>query len=134
MAKASVLRVNMNLVPTVPSTSRSSKRTSHALLLYALTLSHHVFPFYSAWSTLLTKCLLTKLTNPSETLDSLLQPSPPHNLQSDTSSCSPTYTNIVSFNNNDIDIGTFHGYNTQDHTDDLNSTSQSSSLGLVLCY
>ena len=48
MAKASALRVNMNLAPTVPSTSRARTSTSHAPLLYALNLSHHVLPPYSA--------------------------------------------------------------------------------------
>ena len=44
MAKASALRVNMNLAPTVPSASRSHTGTSHAPLLFALNLSHHVLP------------------------------------------------------------------------------------------
>ena len=62
MAKASALRVNMNLAPTVLSTSRARTSTSHAPLLYALNLffdcwwalfgnrtaennlSHHLFP------------------------------------------------------------------------------------------
>ena len=48
MAKASALRVNMNLAPAVPSTSRSRTHTSHAPLLYALHLSHHVLPPCSA--------------------------------------------------------------------------------------
>ena len=48
MAKASALRVNMNLAPTVPSTSRARTSTSHAPLLYALNLSHHVLPPYRA--------------------------------------------------------------------------------------
>ena len=48
MAKASALRVNMNLAPTVPSTSRARTSTSHAPLLFALNLSHHVLPPYRA--------------------------------------------------------------------------------------
>ena len=48
MAKASALRVNMNLAPTVLSTSRARTSTSHAPLLYALNLSHHVLPPYRA--------------------------------------------------------------------------------------
>ena len=45
MAKASALRVNMNLAP---SASRARTRTSHAPLLYALDLSHHVLAHYRA--------------------------------------------------------------------------------------
>ena len=48
MAQASALRVNMNLAPTVPSTSRARTSTSHAPLLFALNLSHHVLPTSSA--------------------------------------------------------------------------------------
>ena len=56
MAKASALRVNMNLAPTVLPTSRArtspptikKTSTSHAPLLYALNLSHHVLPPYRA--------------------------------------------------------------------------------------
>jgi len=45
MAKATALRVNLNLAPSIPSTPRPPKRKSHAHLLYALNLSHHVlFP------------------------------------------------------------------------------------------
>ena len=44
MAKASALRVNMNLPPTVLSTSRARTSTSHAPLLYALNLSHQSCP------------------------------------------------------------------------------------------
>jgi len=46
MAKASALRVTMNLPPTIPSTSLSSTPNSHAPLIYALNLSHHVLPPY----------------------------------------------------------------------------------------
>ena len=49
MAKASALRINMNLAPTVPSPSRTRTSTSHAPLRYALDLSHHVLPPYSAY-------------------------------------------------------------------------------------
>ena len=48
MAKAFALRVNMILAPAVPCKSRSSTCISHAPLLYALNLSHHVLPFCSA--------------------------------------------------------------------------------------
>jgi len=48
MAKASALRVNLNLAPTVQSPSRSRTSTSHAPLLCALNLSQHVLPPYSA--------------------------------------------------------------------------------------
>jgi len=44
MTKASALRVNMNLAPTVLSTSRTRTSTSHAPLLYVLNLSYHVLP------------------------------------------------------------------------------------------
>ena len=39
MARASALRVNLNLQPSAPSA-----RTKHAHLLYALNLSHHILP------------------------------------------------------------------------------------------
>ena len=42
MAKATALRVNLNLAPSIPSTPRPPTRKSHAHLLYALNLSHHV--------------------------------------------------------------------------------------------
>ena len=42
MAKATALRVNLNLAPSLPSTPRPPTRKSHAHLLYALNLSHHV--------------------------------------------------------------------------------------------
>jgi len=45
MAQATALRVNLNLAPSIPSTPRPPTRKSHARLLYALNLSHHVlFP------------------------------------------------------------------------------------------
>ena len=44
VAKASAMRVNLNLSPTVPSPPRPRPNTSHAPLLYALNLSHHVLP------------------------------------------------------------------------------------------
>ena len=40
MARASALRVNLNLQPSAPSLPRPSARTKHAHLLYALNLSH----------------------------------------------------------------------------------------------
>ena len=42
MARASALRVNLNLQPSAPSLPRPSARTKHAHLLYALNLSHHI--------------------------------------------------------------------------------------------
>ena len=44
MARASALRVNLNLQPSAPSLPRPSARTKHAHLLYALNLSHHILP------------------------------------------------------------------------------------------
>ena len=44
MARASALRVNLNLQPSPPSLPRPSARTKHAHLLYALNLSHHILP------------------------------------------------------------------------------------------
>jgi len=38
MARASALRVNLNLQPSAPSLPRPSARTKHAHLLYALNL------------------------------------------------------------------------------------------------
>jgi hypothetical protein len=48
MAKATPLRVNLNLVPSLPSTPRPHTRKSHAHLLYALALSHHVLSPHGA--------------------------------------------------------------------------------------
>ena len=44
VAKASAMRVNLNLSPAIPSPPRPRPNTSHAPLLYALNLSHHVLP------------------------------------------------------------------------------------------
>ena len=44
MAKASALRVNINLLPSVPSTPRPPARNKHAHQIYALDLSHHILP------------------------------------------------------------------------------------------
>ena len=48
MAKATALRVNLNLAPSIPSTPRPPTRKSHAHLLYALNLSHHVLSPHGA--------------------------------------------------------------------------------------
>ena len=42
MARASALRVNLNLQPSAPSLPRPSARNKHAHHLYALNLSHHI--------------------------------------------------------------------------------------------
>ena len=44
MARASALRVNLNLQPSAPSLPRPSARNKHAHHLYALNLSHHILP------------------------------------------------------------------------------------------
>ena len=44
MARASALRVNLNLQLSAPSLPRPSARTKHAHLLYALNLSNHILP------------------------------------------------------------------------------------------
>ena len=44
MAKASALRVNLNLHPSAPPVPRPSARNQHAHHLYALNLSHHILP------------------------------------------------------------------------------------------
>ena len=44
MAKASALRVNLNLQPSAHSLPRPSARNMHAHHLYALNLSHHILP------------------------------------------------------------------------------------------
>ena len=44
MARASALRVNLNLQPSAPSLPRPSGRNQHAHHLYALNLSHHILP------------------------------------------------------------------------------------------
>ena len=44
MAGASALRVNLNLQPSTPSLPRPSARKKHAQHLYALKLSHRIFP------------------------------------------------------------------------------------------
>ena len=44
MARASALRVNLNLQPSAPPLPRPSARTKNAHLLYALNLSHHSLP------------------------------------------------------------------------------------------
>jgi hypothetical protein len=48
MAKASALRVNLNLAPSIPSTPRPPTRKSHAHLLYALNLAHQVLSPHGA--------------------------------------------------------------------------------------
>ena len=48
MAKATALRVNLNLAPSIPTTPRTPTRKSHAHLLYALNLSHHVLSPHGA--------------------------------------------------------------------------------------
>jgi len=44
MAKATALRVNLNLAPSIPSAPRAPARSSNAQLLYALNLSTMSFP------------------------------------------------------------------------------------------
>jgi hypothetical protein len=52
MAKATARRVNLNLTPSIPSIPRPPTRKSHAHLLYALNLSHHVLAPHGASSTI----------------------------------------------------------------------------------
>ena len=42
MAKASALRMNLNILPSVPSIPRPPARNSHAHQIHALNLSHHI--------------------------------------------------------------------------------------------
>ena len=44
MAKASSLRVNLNLQPSAHSLPRPSARNAHAHHIYALNLPHHILP------------------------------------------------------------------------------------------
>jgi len=48
MAKVTTLLVNLNLAPSIPSTPRAPTCKSHAHLLYALNLSHHVLSLHGA--------------------------------------------------------------------------------------
>jgi len=48
MAKATALRINLNLAPSIPSTPRPPTRNSNADLIYALNPAHHVLPLHVA--------------------------------------------------------------------------------------